>query len=156
MPSLYAGTYNFPEVTSYMGILALIAACSLFLQRWRSRPESRHWWVWYVVLVVGVLSALGNQTPFSHLMYAVPGIENERLLNRNILLVDFSLAVLLGWWLHVLVTDRADRAPVTTTLRSRWRQSPVRGGHHLHPGGGDGGGLRPLVGGRAAARAHAR
>jgi len=123
VPNIYAGTYNFPEVTSYMGILALIAACSLFLKRWRSRPESRHWWIWYVILVVGVLFALGNETPFSHLMYAIPGIQNERLLNRNILLVDFSLAVLLGWWVHVLFADRADRPPVLTTLRSRWHQS---------------------------------
>ncbi len=123
VPSAYAGTYNFPEVTSYMGILALIAACSLFLKRWRGRPESRHWWIWYVILVVGVLSALGSETPFSHLMYAIPGIRNERLLNRNILLVDFSLAVLVGWWVHVLVAERADRPPVRTTLASRWRQS---------------------------------
>ena len=26
------------------------------------RPEARHWWVWYVVLAFGLLSALGNQT----------------------------------------------------------------------------------------------
>ena len=31
-PGYYAGPYNFPEVTSYMGILALIAVCSLFLR----------------------------------------------------------------------------------------------------------------------------
>ena len=30
-PGSYAGPYNFPEVTSYMGVLALIAACSLVL-----------------------------------------------------------------------------------------------------------------------------
>jgi hypothetical protein len=123
VPSTYTGIYNFPEITSYMGVLALIAACSLFLKRRRSQPGSRHWWIWYVILAVGVLSALGNQTPFSHLMYAVPGIRNERLLNRNILLIDCSLAVLLGRWVHVLLADRADRPPVLTTLRSRWHQS---------------------------------
>jgi hypothetical protein len=123
VPNIYVGTYNFPEVTSYMGILAMIAACSLFLKRWRSRPGARHWWIWYVILVIGVLSALGNDTPFGHLMYAIPGIRNERLLNRNILLIDFSLAVLLGWWVHVLLADREDRPPVRTTLRSRWSQS---------------------------------
>ena len=31
-PGYYAGPYNFDEVTSYVGILALIAACSLFLR----------------------------------------------------------------------------------------------------------------------------
>ena len=34
-----------------------------------------------------------------------PSCGTERLLNRNLLLVDFALAVLLGWWLHT-VFDR--------------------------------------------------
>ncbi len=101
----YAGPYNFQEVTSYAGILALIAACSLFLRRWRRRPEARHWRVWYVVLALGLLSALGAQTPFGHVLYLIPGVNHERLLNRNLLLVDFSLAALLGWWLHLLLLD---------------------------------------------------
>jgi hypothetical protein len=120
-PVYYAGTYNFPEVTSYMGILALIATCSLFLRRWRSRPEARNWWVWYVIGVVGLLSALGGQTPFAHLMYLVPGINAERLLNRNLLLVDCAMAVLLGWWLHLLFEDRKVAASGYTPVRRRWR-----------------------------------
>ena len=58
----YAGTYNFPEVTSYVGILALIAAC-LFLKRWRRRPEARQWWIWYGILVIGVLSPWATRPP---------------------------------------------------------------------------------------------
>ncbi len=106
-PGNYAGPYNFPEVTSYMGVLALIALCSLGLRRYRTLPQARHWWVWYVILGVGLLSALGGETPFGHLMYLVPVVSDERLLSRNLLLVDFSLAVLLGWWMHLLLTDRA-------------------------------------------------
>ena len=121
-PGTYAGTYNFPEVTSYLGILALIAACSLFLRRWRTRPEARHWWVWYVVLVVGVLSALGFQTPFGHLLYLVPGLKSQRLLNRNLLLVDVALAVLLGWWSHLLITGRGDADPGSRPIRDHWRR----------------------------------
>jgi hypothetical protein len=101
----YAGPYNFQEVTSYVGILALIAACSLFLRKWRQRPETRHWRIWYVVLALGLLSALGAQTPFGHVLYLIPGVNHERLLDRNLLLVDFSLAALLGWWLHLLLLD---------------------------------------------------
>ena len=111
VPGQYAGAYNFQEVTSYVGVLALIAACSLFLRRWRTRPEARHWWIWYVILVVGLLSALGGQTPFGHLMYAIPVINSERLINRNLLLVDCSLAVLLGWWVHLLLADRRADPP---------------------------------------------
>ncbi len=121
VPGGYVGTYNFQEVTSYAGILALIAGCSLLVPRWRRSGEARHWWVWYVILVVGVLSALGGETPFGHLMYLVPGIRSERLLSRNLLLVDFSLAVLLAWWLNGLVADRAGCPATPTTVRERWR-----------------------------------
>ncbi len=120
----YAGTYNFPEVSSYVGILALIAGVSLLLKRWRTRPEARQWWVWYLILVIGLLSSLGNQTPFAHLMYLIPGVSSERLLNRNLLLVDTALAVLLAWWSHLLLADRSDpaRAPAEpTSVRDRWR-----------------------------------
>ena len=106
-PATYAGAYNFPEVTSYVGVLALIAACCLLLRRWRTRPEARQWWIWYVILAVGVLSSLGNQTPFARLMYLIPGVRSERLLNRNLLLVDVALAVLLAWWVHLTLEDRS-------------------------------------------------
>ncbi len=128
-PATYVGTYNFPEVTSYVGILALIAGFSLLLKRWRQRPESRQWWIWYGILVIGVLSSLGDQTPFARLMYLVPGVNSERLLNRNLLLVDMALAVLLAWWLHLLLAERAaagasgpgPREAEPTSVRGRWR-----------------------------------
>jgi len=120
----YFGTYNFPEVTSYMGILALIAACSLLGRRYRRRPEARHWWVWYPVIVLGVLSAWGRQTPFGHLLYVIPGVNSQRLLNRNLLLVDVALAVLFGWWSHLVLGDQAQPEPHTAGLLSRWRAGP--------------------------------
>ncbi len=121
-PSYYIGPYNFPEVTSYVGILALIAACTLLVRRWRKRTEARSWWVWYVVLAIGIVSALGAQTPFGHLLFLIPFVKDERLLNRNILLVDFSLAMLFAWWVHLLLAERAGkgRGP-RVSLRTRWR-----------------------------------
>jgi len=107
----YVGQYNFPEVTSYVGILALIAACTLPAARWRRRPEARRWWIWYVVMAIGVLAALGGQTPFDYLLYVIPGVNGQRLLNRNLLLVDFSMAVLLAWWVHLLLERRAAPTP---------------------------------------------
>ncbi|HEX3981472.1 MAG TPA: hypothetical protein VHW93_09610, partial [Acidimicrobiales bacterium] len=123
-PATYAGTYNFPEVTSYVGILALIAAFSLCLRRWRTRPEWARWRVWYAILAVGVLSSLGGQTPFARLMYLIPGVRSERLLNRNLLLVDMALAVLLAWWVHLILERRPPEgspSPEPTTVRDRWR-----------------------------------
>ena len=134
-PGPYAGRYNFEEVTSYVGILALIAACSLFLKRFRTRPEARHWWIWYLIAGVGLLSALGGQTPFGHVLYLIPGINSERLLNRNLLLVDFSLAVLLAWWVHLLFEPGRPR-------RRRW---PRRRGRRQASGPGGGAGRRAEI-----------
>lgn len=120
-PAYYAGPYNFQEVTGYVGVLALIAFCVLPVRRFRRHPESRHWWVWYVVIAFGLLSALGNQTPFGRVLYLVPGLNSERLLNRNLLLVDCGLAVLLAWWTHLLLTDRPP-GPPRAVVRHRWRR----------------------------------
>jgi len=119
----YAGTYNIQEVTSYAGVLALIAACSLGLRRWRSRPEARNWWIWYAVLGLGVLAAIGGATPFARLLFLLPIVNSERLLNRNLLLVDTALAVLFAWWVHLLLTrpDQGDPS-ASPRLRERWRR----------------------------------
>ncbi len=118
----YAGTYNLQEVTSYAGVLALIAACSLGLRRWRSRPESRNWWVWYAALGLGAIAAIGGATPFARLLFLLPVIKSERLLNRNLLLVDTALAVLSAWWVHLLLTRPAHAASTAASgLRERWR-----------------------------------
>ncbi len=121
----FVGEYNFPEVSGYVGILAAIAAASLLAARWRRRPESGQWWIWYAIMAVGVLAALGGATPFGHLLYLVPGLNGQRLLNRNLLLVDFSLAVLLGWWVHVLLDRRDGGEPVGPRHR-RHRGTPSR------------------------------
>ncbi|HEX3564983.1 MAG TPA: hypothetical protein VHU17_06390 [Acidimicrobiales bacterium] len=105
--SSYFGTYNLPEVTSYVGILALIAACALLTRRWRRRPEASRWWIWYVVLVLSLIAAWGGNTPFGHVLFLIPGIKSERLLNRSLLGVDFALAALLAWWVHMVLADRA-------------------------------------------------
>jgi hypothetical protein len=120
-PAYYVGPYNFQEVTGYVGILALIAACVLLVRRWRTKPQSRHWRVWYVVMAFGLLSVLGNQTYFGRVLYVVPGLNSQRLLSRNLLLVDCSLAVLLAWWSHLLLTERDPTAPRRSPVRSRWR-----------------------------------
>jgi hypothetical protein len=75
-------------------------------------------------LVVGLLSSLGGQTPFARLMYLVPGVRSERLLNRNLLLVDMALAVLLAWWVHLILERRqptASTAGEPASVRERWR-----------------------------------
>ena len=106
----YFGTYNFPEVTSYVGILALIATFALLTRRRRWAGASR-WWVWYVVLVLSLVAAWGGGTPFGHVLYAIPGFKSQRLLNRNLLGVDVALATLLAWWVHLVLADRRPSGP---------------------------------------------
>ena len=92
----YVGGYNFPEVISYVGILALVGFCALPAARWRRRPETRRWAIWYLVMVVGLSPPWGEATPFGHVLYLIPGIRSQRLVNRNLLLVDFAMAMLAG------------------------------------------------------------
>ena len=89
--------YNLTEVTSYVGILPLVAAFAL-LGRLRFRPRLPEWLVWHVTALVGVALALGSNIPLGHLLYHVPLFGDQRLQSRNILVLDLALAVLLGYW----------------------------------------------------------
>ncbi len=89
--------YNLTEVTSYVGILPLVAAFAL-LGRLRFRPRLPEWLVWHVTALVGIALALGSNIPLGPLLYHVPLFGDQRLQSRNILVLDLALAVLLGYW----------------------------------------------------------
>ena len=95
-PSFF-GFYNLTEVTSYVGILPLVAALALLGRlRWRPRPPD--WLVWHVMALAGVALALGGDTPLGDLLYHLPLFGDQRLQSRNILVLDLALAVLLAYW----------------------------------------------------------
>jgi hypothetical protein len=95
-PSFF-GFYNLTEVTSYVGILPLVAAFALLGRlRWRTRPPE--WLVWHVMALAGVALALGGNTPLGNLLYHLPLFGDQRLQSRNILVLDLALAVLLAYW----------------------------------------------------------
>ena len=128
--SAYFGAYNFPEVTSYVGILALIGAFALLSARWRHRTEASRWWVWYVVLVISLIAAWGGATPFAHVLFLIPGVNNQRLLNRNLLGVDFALAALLAWWVHMVLAQRGQtRAVGPAAVEAIATGTPASGSH---------------------------
>jgi hypothetical protein len=100
----YFVNYNLPEVTGYAGLLALVATAA-FLTRLTRRgwvgPQRDY--VLYVVLgVVGLFATWGSFTPLGHLFHAIPLFGSTRLQSRNIIVVDFAVAMLLGWWLDRL------------------------------------------------------
>jgi hypothetical protein len=95
-PSFF-GFYNLTEVTSYVGILPLVAAFALLGRlRWRARPPE--WLVWHITALAGVVFALGGNTPLGDLLYHLPLFGDQRLQSRNILVLDLALAVLLAYW----------------------------------------------------------
>ena len=95
-PSFF-GFYNMTEVTSYVGLLPLVAAFAL-LGRLRWRPRPPEWLVWHVMALAGVALALGGNTPLGQVLYHLPLFGDQRLQSRNILVLDLALAVLLAYW----------------------------------------------------------
>jgi hypothetical protein len=95
-PSFFTA-YNLTEVTSYVGILPLVAAFAL-LGRLRLRRRPPEWLVWHVTALAGVVLALGGNTPLGELLYHLPLFGDQRLQSRNVLVLDLALAVLLGYW----------------------------------------------------------
>lgn len=96
--------YNLPEVMSYVGLLPVAAAFGLLGTVRRRLPD---WFVWYVVAAVGVVLALGANTPLGHLLVHVPLFGSQRLQSRNIALTDLALVVLLAYGVDHLL----DRVP---------------------------------------------
>jgi hypothetical protein len=108
----YFAHYNLPEVTGYAGLLALLATFA-FLTRLTRRGwkgEDRDYVLYFVILVVGLFAAWGSYTPLGHLFRDIPLYGNTRLQSRSIIVADFAMSVLLGWWLHRLQTKRAAEA----------------------------------------------
>ncbi|HUY63086.1 MAG TPA: hypothetical protein VMV14_01060 [Acidimicrobiales bacterium] len=115
-PMPFAGTYNLPEISSYIGILAPMAMVGLLARRHRQHPEARRLWVWYAMAAVGLVLAWGSFTPLGHLEYLVPLYNRQRLLGRNLLEVDLAAAVLLAAWLDLMLLARRP-APGSTPRR---------------------------------------
>lgn len=104
----FFANYNLAEVTGYAGILALMAAAA-FLTRftWKGwRGRERDFTIYFVLGVVGLFATWGSFTPLGHVFRAIPLFGSTRLQSRNVILVDFALAIVLGWWLqHVQERD---------------------------------------------------
>jgi len=99
------------ERLAYTGILPLglaligLADRQLFRRSQTDRvvrePERQlqhdRWWALVVVLVVGLLVAAGNGTPFGWVVYALPVVGKLRAYARAIILAGFVMAVLAAY-----------------------------------------------------------
>jgi hypothetical protein len=111
----FFSNYNLTEVTSYVGLVPLVAAVALLVRRsWRPLPE---WLIWHLLAVAGVLLALGSFTPLGHLLIHVPFFGGQRLQSRNLVIADFALAVLLGYWAQEWLDRQPDRRRLASLAR---------------------------------------
>ncbi len=133
---VYGGNYNLPEITVGVGVLALVAffaflpeLCGDLHSWWRRRRHEaapapgghRRLGVWYVLIGLGVLLSLGGTTPLGHLFVHLPLFGGERLQNRNALLVDLGLVVLLAFLIDDVAgaVNAADGAAPAGALGTR-------------------------------------
>jgi hypothetical protein len=116
----YFAHYNLPEVTGYVGILALVATFAFITKLTRRgwKGEDRDYVLYFVTLVVGLFATWGSYTPLGHLFRDIPLYGNTRLQSRNVILVDFAMTALLGWWFHRLETRRTAAAGIEG--RAKW------------------------------------
>ena len=82
---------------------------------------------WYVIGLIGLLLALGGNTPLEHLFNSIPLYGHQRLQSRNMIDVAVAICVLFAGWI-----DRCDGLPgharATGEVRPLGRVRPVRGG----------------------------
>jgi hypothetical protein len=116
----YFANYNLAEVTGYAGIVALLGAAAFFTRLTRRgwRGRERDYTLYVVVMVVGLFATWGSFTPLGHVFRAIPLFGSTRLQSRNVILVDFALAVFTGWWLDAVMAPTRER--VGLGRRSKW------------------------------------
>ena len=104
----YTGPYNLAELDAYCGIASLVAIVAL-VPRWRSE-RARHWRVWYLVGGIGLLLALGANTPLEHLLIHLPVVGEQRLPSRALVLFSLASSMLLGHWIEDQLATKPGRA----------------------------------------------
>lgn len=116
----YFNSYNLSEVTGYVGLLPLVAACALLTRCFGRRrdPRAADWALWLVLAGLGLLLTWGSFTPLGHLFAHIPLFGKTRLQSRNLGIVDLALAVLLGFWADRALGSHPEEAGLAG--RRRW------------------------------------
>lgn len=109
----YWGRNNIHLHSEYLGVAALMVAGLAFARNPKRRTLL---WFWGATLLVTLLWALGGNTPFYRLIYAVvPGTKYFRAPSTILYLVSFSVAVLVA-----LGAERALRAEFSRRYLFGW------------------------------------
>ena len=94
----FFGQSNFEEVTLYVGVLPLLACLMLLLPSWRRLIPKSEVWLWYGILVIGIVLATAAGSQLEHLMYHIPIYGQQRNSGRNIVDADLAACALFAWW----------------------------------------------------------
>jgi hypothetical protein len=99
--ALIADRSGAAERTTYFGLGVLILALVGLKLQWHTRRRLMIWFI--VVLVVGVIAALGTSTPLYSLLYRLPGSTLFRVPARAWFMVAFAMAALAGFGAQGLI-----------------------------------------------------
>jgi hypothetical protein len=101
------------ERTTYVGLVVAALAVVGVKLMWHTRRRLMIWFL--VVISVGVIAALGTNTPLYTLLYQLPGSTLFRVPARAWFLVSFALAALAGFGVQGLI-EWAGRAQRRSSL----------------------------------------
>ncbi len=132
---VFLAQYNLSEVLGYVGLMPLVATFALLGRLRLGRPVPE-WLVWHLMAFVGIVLALGANTPLWHLLIRVPLFGGQRFQSRNIAIADMGFAFLLAYWSDAWLSDRptlrgsraetaGPRTPVSRGARSGCLPSAV-------------------------------
>ena len=121
----FLAQYNLTEVIGYVGLMPLVATFAL-LGRLRLRRPAPEWLVWHLMALVGIVLALGGNTPLWHILIKVPLFGGQRFQSRNIVIADMAFAFLLAYWSEAWLSSARTR---------RASSASSRGAADLAPGG---------------------
>ncbi len=126
-PPPFLASYNLTEVTGYVGIMPLVASFAL-LGRLRWRRPLPEWIVWEVIAAVGIVLALGGNTPLWHLLIHIPLFGGQRLQSRNIVIADIGFAFLLAYWSDAWLAERSRQSARAAPPTPATAQGPAPAG----------------------------
>ncbi|MFH1747726.1 MAG: hypothetical protein ABIG44_11880 [Planctomycetota bacterium] len=117
----YWGPSHQCEQFSYAGILPLLLAVLGLRAGWRQDPRRR---AWLIVLVFGLLLALGELGPFCPVLYRLPGSSLFRVPARALLLFNLAVAALAALSLEDLMAGHTPFRVRLRALAQKWSRRP--------------------------------
>ena len=99
--TLIADRSGAAERTTYFGLVVLVLAFVGLKLQWQMRRRLMIWFI--VVMIFGVIAALGTNTPFYDLLYRLPGSTLFRVPARAWFMVSFAMAALAGFGVQGLI-----------------------------------------------------